>query len=589
MTTQNCAECGTRAEPGQSFCDACGAVLSWTDRPPARTGAGTGAGTGSGSDPGPASNPAAGSGPDLGAGSGPGSNPGGSGPGSHPAGSGSDSAAGPASGSGSGAGPSSGYGADSGSRTGSAYGAGSAYGSATGADSSPRTGSAYGADSAYGSASGGDSGAVGGGSPTGYRSEDGSREPSGLSGPPAGAVSVTASAAAAAPPAPVSGTAVANAAAPSSPRTAPEPTTRAAAPADDDHDPDDEDTTETPLPVIPPEDGTAAPSGVAPTPAHAPDETAPTTPVPAAAAPAPALGDTMAARARSLLVPVADAEPRPAAPPSVAPVLPGRPVADRPQVRAPGPVQGEQYGVACPWCATPNNPDRHFCVRCAMPMTLEDRSSIRLPWWRRLFNRNGETHWAGDRPRLRRTFDRILGWLVAAVVLTLLIIAGVNTPAAIQATRDHFAKRAPVAPDSFAASRSYPGHKPDLAFDKINNSWWGPGVSESGEGEWIEARFDEPTRLLDLIITSGTSVRPDQLTQSALPHRIKATITLKDGKTITRQITLDQSAGPQPRAFRVGEVTKVRFTIESSYMASASKQVALAEIEFIGPSSANAT
>ncbi|MFF1745049.1 zinc-ribbon domain-containing protein, partial [Streptomyces mirabilis] len=22
-----CAECGTRAEPGQSFCDACGAVL----------------------------------------------------------------------------------------------------------------------------------------------------------------------------------------------------------------------------------------------------------------------------------------------------------------------------------------------------------------------------------------------------------------------------------------------------------------------------------------------------------------------------------------------------------------------------------
>ncbi|MBL0780189.1 zinc ribbon domain-containing protein, partial [Streptomyces albidoflavus] len=29
MTTKNCAECGTRAEPGQSFCDACGAVLSW--------------------------------------------------------------------------------------------------------------------------------------------------------------------------------------------------------------------------------------------------------------------------------------------------------------------------------------------------------------------------------------------------------------------------------------------------------------------------------------------------------------------------------------------------------------------------------
>jgi hypothetical protein len=222
-------------------------------------------------------------------------------------------------------------------------------------------------------------------------------------------------------------------------------------------------------------------------------------------------------------------------------------------------------------------------------MTLEDRSQLRLPWWRRLFNRDGEQPWAGDRPRLRRTFDRIVTWVMAAAVLTLLIVAGVNAPAAVQATRDHFAKRAPVAPDTVAASRSYPGHKPDLAFDKINNTWWGPGVSQSGEGEWIEARFDQPTRLLDLVITSGTSTRTDQLSASALPHRLKATITAKDGKTTTRELTLDQSAGGQRRAFRVGEVTKVRFTIESAYAPSASKQVSIAEIEFFGPSSANAS
>ncbi|MDR6979786.1 putative nucleic acid-binding Zn ribbon protein [Streptomyces sp. 3330] len=589
MTTLNCAECGTRAEPGQSFCDACGAVLSWTDRPSARTGAGTGSGSGS----------APGSGSGSGSGSVPGPDAG--------------SATGDGAGAGSAHGSASGTGAAHGAATASAHGAGTGTGSGSGS----AYGSGSGAASGPGTVTGADSGAVSGGSGAGYRSAEGTREPSGAAAPQAGAVSRTAPAPAAPAPAPApaappaaapapsagSGTAVANASAPPAPHAAPhatpEPTgqaptqapTQAATPAaaDDDYDPDDEDTTETPLPVIPPEDGAAAPSGTAPAPAHAqPDATAPTAPVPAAA-PAPALGDTMAARARSLLVPVADAEPRPAAPPSVAPVLPGRPVADRPQVRAPGPVQGEQYGVACPWCATPNNPDRHFCVRCAMPMTLEDRSSTRLPWWRRLFNRNGATPWAGDRPRLRRTFDRVLSWVVAAVVLTLLIIAGVNTPAAIQATRDHFAKRAPVAPDSFAASRSYPGHKPELAFDKINNSWWGPGVSQSGEGEWIEARFDEPTRLLDLIITSGTSVRPDQLSKSALPHRIKATITLKDGKTTTREIVLDQSSGGQRRAFRVGDVTKVRFTIESSYMASASKQVSIAEIEFFGRSSANST
>ncbi|MER6783403.1 zinc ribbon domain-containing protein [Streptomyces sp. NPDC000658] len=500
MTTQNCAECGTRAEPGQSFCDACGAVLGWTERTPAHAGAGSGSGT--------------------------------------------------------------------------APGAGAGTSTTNGADPGPAAGAA-------------------GGAGAGRRSGETAHEPS-PSGATTGAPTTDA------------------------PRTPADPP--GAAPSADhaDGDADDEDTAENPLPPVPPEDGTTgaadgAPSaGPAATPsashtppaaapsssAPAPDATAPTRPVPAATpaapaqadpVPAPALGDTMAARARSLLVPVADAEPRPAAPPSVAPVLPGRPVADRPQVRAPGPVQGEQHGVACPWCATPNNPDRHFCVRCAMPMTLEDRSSVRLPWWRRLFNRNGVTPWAGDRPRLRRTFDRIVTWVLAAVVLTLLIVAGVHTPDAVQATRDHFSKRAPVPPDSVAASRSYPGHKPELAFDKINNSWWGPGVSQSGEGEWIEARFDEPTRLLDVIITSGTSVRPDQLSESALPHRLKATITLKDGTTTTRELTLDQSAGGQRRAFRVGEVTKVRFTVESSYAVSGSKQVSIAEIEFFGRSSASSS
>ncbi|MEU8890819.1 zinc ribbon domain-containing protein [Streptomyces sp. NPDC048442] len=328
----------------------------------------------------------------------------------------------------------------------------------------------------------------------------------------------------------------------------------------------------------------SAPAEPVPTPA-------PTTPPPAApAAPAstsqPPPYDTMADRARSLLVPVSEPEGRPADVPSVAPVLPGRPVADRPQVRAPGHEAGEGNGLPCPWCATPNRPDRHFCARCAMPMTRqEERSRVRLPWWRRLLNsRGGETPWAGDRPRMRRTFDSVLRWVFAAVVLALLIVAGTNAPTAVQATRDHFAKRAPVAPDGFGASRSFQGHPPTLAFDKFSNTWWGPGIAQSGEGEWIEARFDEPTRLLDLIVTPGVSSKANRIGESALPHRLKATITTKDGRHTTRTLTLDQGPGGQRRAFRVGDVTKVRFTVESAYGASAGKQVALAEIEFFGPS-----
>ncbi|TDC71331.1 zinc ribbon domain-containing protein [Streptomyces hainanensis] len=298
--------------------------------------------------------------------------------------------------------------------------------------------------------------------------------------------------------------------------------------------------------------------------------------------------DAMSDRARQLLVPVAD--PAGAAdPPAASPVLPGRPDAVRPQVRSVDQEPGVHGGLPCPWCGTANRPDRHYCARCAMPMTGdEDARGVRRPWWRRLLDgRDREAPWAGERPRLRRGFEHILRWLVAALVLTLLVILAVRIPDGVRATRDHFARRGPVEPARFDALHSYEDHPADLAFDKLNDTWWGPGVSQSGEGEWIEASFAEPTRLLDVIITPGVSTRTDQLRESALPHRVEARITTEDGSTTTRELTLDQGLGPQRRQFRAEGVTSVRFTILSSYGASADRQVAIAEIEFFGPSSGN--
>ncbi|MFJ8160203.1 NADase-type glycan-binding domain-containing protein [Streptomyces sp. NPDC096136] len=320
-----------------------------------------------------------------------------------------------------------------------------------------------------------------------------------------------------------------------------------------------------------------------------PQDPAPAGPAPTAGADPHALGDTMSDRARSLLVPVTDAgEPHPA-PADAGPVLPGRPDADRPAVRAPGEQPGLAGGPPCRWCATPNRPDRHYCVRCAMPLAETDGAAApaRAPWWRRLFGgRRRETPWAGDRPRLRRVFDRIGTWITLAVVVAVAVLGFLYLPDGVRVALDHFAKRAPVAPDRITASRSYPGHQPELAFDKRSNTWWGPGVSESGQGEWIEVGFSEPTRLLDVIITPGVSARADKIGESALPHRVTATITGKDGKVTTRRLTLDQGPGGQRRPFRVGEVTKVRLTVDSAHAASAAKQVAIAEVEFFGPSNA---
>ncbi|WP_328537630.1 NADase-type glycan-binding domain-containing protein [Streptomyces sp. NBC_00344] len=289
-------------------------------------------------------------------------------------------------------------------------------------------------------------------------------------------------------------------------------------------------------------------------------------------------------RARALLVPVADPEQRVPEAHSVAPVLPGRPAAARPLVSAPGQEPDDGGGALCPWCGTGNRPDRHFCRRCAMTMAGRPEDPARRPWWRRLGFGNREVPWAGDRPRLRRGLGRVLTWVAGAAALTLLVVAAFQVGPAGHAVRDHFAKRAPVAPDSVRASASFSGHGPSKAFDKINNTWWGPGVSQSGDGEWIEARFQQPTRLLDVLITPGISTQPSDLSKAALPHRIEARITAADGHTSTRFLTLDQSSGAQRRSFRVGSVTAVRFILRSAYGISTKKQVSIAEIELFGRS-----
>ncbi|WP_435284011.1 NADase-type glycan-binding domain-containing protein [Streptomyces koelreuteriae] len=541
MTTpQNCADCGTRAEPGQSFCDACGAVLSWTDRPSGGSGPRAGAaGTPEASRPARASEPAGE--PEAG-------RPART---SEPARvSGTTGTTGPAGVSraseptaharpdgepGSASSPEPGWDAFARPDGGT--------GLAPTARDRLGTGTATTHQGATRTAS------------TGPRTSDRATDP--------------ATAEAAAPDA----ASARHGERPGTPGATAHPDTASGSGASPHHD-------------------TTGPGTPSPT-DRFPDDTAPTEPVPPVAQsqhPADPDADThgMTDRARSLLIPVGDPEPRPDPHPSVTPVLPGRPEPQRPQsVRAPGQEHGADGGAPCPWCATRNRPERHFCARCAMPMTGDGPAGpLRLPWWRRLFG-SQEAPWAGDRPRLRRAFDRVLTWLGIVIVLSLLVVLVINIPQGIQATRDHFAKRAEVSPDRYAASRYFPGHKPDLAFDKLNDTWWGPGVSESGKGQWVEARFDQPTRLLDLIITPGVSVRPDKLRESALPHRLEATITGADGKKTTRQITLDQGAGPQRRSFRVGEVTAVRFTIESAHGISGEKQVAIAEIEFFGPSSAN--
>ncbi|GAA2913630.1 hypothetical protein GCM10011428_30660 [Streptomyces violaceus] len=308
MTTpQNCADCGTRAEPGQSFCDACGAVLSWTDRPAGGTGPRAEAARPS--EPAPASEPAV----------------------------------------------------------------------------PPRA-------SEPARAANGESGGSASSSPSPEPGWDAFARPDGGTG-------------LARAPRDRLGTGTATQQASARAAATPE-----AAPRHPDHPGTPDDNTGSPHTHARP-DTTAHPDTTPRSPSPTtppPDETAPTEPIPPATqTPHPTDADAdadthgMTDRARSLLIPVGDPEPQPAPHPSVTPVLPGRPEPQRPQaVRAPGQEHGMDGGAPCPWCATRNRPERHFCARCAMPMAGDGPAGpARLPWWRRLgpFG-SQEAPWAGDRP-----------------------------------------------------------------------------------------------------------------------------------------------------------------------------------------------
>ncbi|MCX5213560.1 zinc ribbon domain-containing protein [Kitasatospora sp. NBC_00240] len=307
----------------------------------------------------------------------------------------------------------------------------------------------------------------------------------------------------------------------------------------------------------------------------------PPVPVDAAArvpAPAPATE-----RARALLVPVAEAPAAPPADPAVAPVLPGRPEEARPRVR--GTAEEPEFdGATCPWCATSNPPERHFCRRCgAQFATRDEAGAAPLPWWRRLFGGDGgEAPWAGQRPRLRRGFGRTARLALLAGLVVLVLVAGlIWAGPAVDAVNDHFAKRVPIDPVAVTASRSYEGHGPELTIDKISNSWWGTGIEGDSAGEWLEAGFGRPVRLLDLVITPGASADAAQQLAQARPRQLELLITDVDGRTVTRQVELTGD-GAQRVKLRAGRVTKVRLVLRSAFGVAAGKQVAVAEVEFFG-------
>ncbi|MFF3604800.1 NADase-type glycan-binding domain-containing protein [Streptomyces sp. NPDC002463] len=290
-----------------------------------------------------------------------------------------------------------------------------------------------------------------------------------------------------------------------------------------------------------------------------------TPPAPAA----PATGRPSDTVARSLLVPVP--ESRPVEPAVAAPVLPARPEAARPAVRAaaaPAPVEG---GTPCPACSLANTPGRHFCRFCATPMVPEQLSTAEGPY-------------AGRRPGLARDRSRVLVRALVAAAVVAVVVGGVfGGPPAARAVQDHFATRVPVHPVAWLASHSAPKQDPKLAGDGYSNTWWGTGYAGDSAGQYLEARFAEPTDLLSVLITPGSSKNTTQADGQATPQTFDLVVKDAAGELHVSHHRIDDG-GTQRVDVRVRDALSVQLVLRTAWRADPRKQVAIAELEFFGRS-----
>lgn len=145
--------------------------------------------------------------------------------------------------------------------------------------------------------------------------------------------------------------------------------------------------------------------------------------------------------------------------------------------------------------------------------------------------------------------------------------------------KDRVAKAQQIHPVRVSASSAEKGHPAQLAVDGTTDRYWAPAAAGPAKGQYVEAAFDQPFRLLDVVITAGASANDQQFLAQGRPHDVLVTTTTSHG-TSTHLIHLADQPGPQTFHLAVSDVTRVRFTVRSAFAASGAHHVAVAEVEF---------
>lgn len=239
--------------------------------------------------------------------------------------------------------------------------------------------------------------------------------------------------------------------------------------------------------------------------------------------------------------------------------------------------------TVCGRCGAGNASERMFCRRCGNELA-DAPVMAPLPWWRRVFRRERKVVVAGTRPSLRRRSKLPRRLLVVALLVGLIVVATrFGAPllgGAVDAVRDRISGTTRMEPTTLTASSAAPGHEAARARDGDAETYWAPATRGDGKGEFIEATFERPFRLVAIQIFNGASRNDSKYLSTGRPAEVRFTITRSNGSVELREVTLRDDPRQQDYLMGINDVVIVKMTIQSTFGSSPTKRVALGEIAF---------
>lgn len=351
---------------------------------------------------------------------------------------------------------------------------------------------------------------------------------------------------------------------------------------------------------------------------EAPPPPATTVEAPAAPPPLTAVAVAAAPPLNATAAPVAAPEPvlagvgAPAAPAAVPAGSVDEPVSRRPTSLAPvvtrprpgprtmePPTRRNPGDLICGQCGEGNDPTRHFCRRCGN--SLDEAIAVRLPWYRRFFNRlfGVRTREAGWRPRrvgppnvmggVMRVVRLAIVAMLAVGILGFLLIPPFHNWVVNKVTAGVTSVRKVVHPNydtvypvAAAATSQTAGHAASLTIDRTSNSYW--AAISTDKTPQLVFTFSEPQDLSEILFRSGApGAQPSDFLNQPRPKAVHIIFTDAQGKLITAtDITLTDQEGSQFYPIEAKQTTTARIQIQSVYPATgaARSAVAIAEVEF---------